>query len=454
MSVDKSAKLTKTQIEKGLRNKTLCRIDTKPKKSKSKIWNHFKQIGYADNKCKINSDKEYMVCNKCVKVYVNSANGGYGSQQKHVKEHNNKKPNNQPSVKSHFNAKAGNDEKELIANACQQFVMQDLRPFNSVEGKGFLHLCDQLIRVGAKLQSGLDPRELQQIIPGRMTISRNVVGEERKYRERLQEILQGALSETPIPISITTDLWSDKVRNRKWIGITIHFWNANCSKINCIYLACEEWSKSIIACDDYNDPIDVDINIDYSTSDDEDDDIKQNSNSNDNIAEQSDHGETAKNIVRVLRVILYNNGLQDLFGSNDVFISTDCGSNVVKAIKDMNNGHVKCFNHRLNTCLQNAIKKAIDEKATIRKGIKYAKKFVTKVKKSNKGFHFVPTLKQWVETRWTTLFDLFNSIYQNYETCIKFQGDQDWKNHMRIPKGQLKQLCDFMLLVKQTHENF
>ena len=120
----------------------------------------------------------------------------------------------------------------------------------------------------------------------------------------------------------------------------------------------------------------------------------------------------------------------------------------------MQNGHIKCINHRLNTCLQDALSVCIRKVKSIEKGIKYAKKFVTKVKQSHKVAYFDPTLKQWVETRWTTLYDLFNSIFNNYDKCVSFILERDWKNYIKISKNSLKQLCDFLLLIKQTHESF
>ena len=67
---------------------------------------------------------------------------------------------------------------------------------------------------------------------------------------------------------------------------------------------------------------------------------------------------------------------------------------------------------------------------------------------------FNPTLKQRVETRWTTLHDLFHSISHNYEACVQLCINQQWKQLIVIPKHDLDPLCDFMLVIKQTHEMF
>ena len=55
-------------------------------------------------------------------------------------------------------------------------------------------------------------------------------------------------------------------------------------------------------------------------------------------------------------------------------MATDCGSNVRKAVVEMmKNGHIKCINHRINTCLQDAIKACCKNYTTIRRGFRYAK---------------------------------------------------------------------------------
>ena len=266
---------------------------------------------------------------------------------------------------------------------------------------------------------------------------------------------------------MTFDGWSDKIRSRQWLGLTLHFWNEDYSAIRCLYLACKEWTKCIsdakvqladesitenseielseIELSEIDSPVDVGIDVDHASSDDE---------KEDETTEQVDTAETAENIKTAVRFILAQNGLIILYDNEKIWIATDCGSNVTKAVKLLKNGRIKCINHRLNACLQDAIKYCVEKSKKFKKGIKYSKKFVTNVTKVHKVKHFDPTLKQWVETRWTTLYDLFHSIHQNYDKYFQFCNDNEWKQYITIPKQQLKALCDFMLIVKQTHEKF
>lgn len=460
-------KLDKSAIQRGLRSGKyqLVKFIPKPGRDPHRVWNTFREIAIVQEAnappIKI---KGFMACVYCKAegVFAWSGKGGFKSPIHHInKQHT--KHTNQPKISSKLQIKhMKNKHKDQITTACEDFILLDLRPFRAVEGEGFLRLCRTLINIGVELEHQVPLSEIKSAVPVGTTLSRRILKRESNLRDRFREKVQGGLKENPLAFSITFDGWTDKIRSRQWLGITLHFWNEDCTKIRCLYLACKEWTKCITEAlsqlDDESivensenelsaveQPVDVGINIDYTTSDEECDEEKE---------DEVDTAETGQNIKTAVRYVLGENGLLILFDNESIWIATDCGSNVTKAVKLLKNGHIKCINHRLNTCLQDAIKECINKSKTIKKGIKYSKKFVTKVKKAHKVKHFNPTLKQWVETRWTTLYDLFHSIYKNYDKCFQFCNDSEWKQHILIPKNQLKALCEFMLVVKLNHEKF
>lgn len=76
----------------------------------------------------------------------------------------------------------------------------------------------------------------------------------------------------------------------------------NCTKINVVYLACDEWNKSVNARDDtsefYHKPLEIDVNVNDKQSEKEDIDLSDTSN---NSNDSKSHGKTAENVDKVLR---------------------------------------------------------------------------------------------------------------------------------------------------------
>jgi len=57
----------------------------------------------------------------------------------------------QPKLTSYFNKQSlPISAKKDVFNACMQYVATDLRPINSLEGKGLLNLLQTCIQLGAK----------------------------------------------------------------------------------------------------------------------------------------------------------------------------------------------------------------------------------------------------------------------------------------------------------------
>ena len=464
--------LAKEDVIKGLKSGKYKMIKhvAKSNATPDPIWNTFRAIATVQeaNKPSVKIPG-FVACVLCKGNYVCAwKSGGYKTQKNHMKQvHNTDKK--QPKISNKLYKEFSHLHIKRIRQACQKFVLLDLRPFASVKGEGFIHLCHELVSIGADLGGQVTKQHVKQTLPHPTTISRGVVAKEKELRTLLKQRVQGSLDEYPTPISLTFDGWTDKIRSRQWLGVTLHFWSDDYSNVRCVYLACKEWNNCITqekladesivedsqVPSSFDQPIDVGIHVDVdAVSSDEDESVAEEKNQSAESVSLVDTAETGENIKTAVKFILDENGLSQLFDNPKIWMSTDCGSNVTKAVRLIRNGHIKCINHRLNTALQHAIKECVDQSKKFAKGIRRLKRLVTKVKQSHRVQIFDPTLKQWVETRWTTLYNLFHSVHQNYEKCVKYCIDKGYKNLITISKINLKQLCDLLLIIKQTHETF
>ena len=86
MAAAKASKITKKEIEAGLRNKTLIIADATAYKpnEKHKIWKHFGIPRDINDETRFHSD--WMACKGCKIVYAWKKTGGYGTQTRHIED--------------------------------------------------------------------------------------------------------------------------------------------------------------------------------------------------------------------------------------------------------------------------------------------------------------------------------------------------------------------------------
>ena len=242
----KTAKQCKQDIIKKLNSGeyVLVKYVPKPGSDQHVVWNTFRQIAIVH---KANEPIVHIpgliACVFCKwKLYAwNKGQGGFTSPMKHVKEHT--KQNNQPTMHNTLHEPLSTAHKKIITRSCEDFILLDLRPFKAVEGEGFISLCQSLINIGVSRKHKVTLSEVKQAVPVATTISRRIVA---RLRRDLKQRVQGLLEKSPSASALTFDGWTDKIRSRQWLGITLHFWSDDYRKIRCLYLACKEWNKCII----------------------------------------------------------------------------------------------------------------------------------------------------------------------------------------------------------------
>ena len=220
--------LKKSAVQKGLQSGKYKLIKYIPKANKTPhhVWDTFRVIALVQeaNKPVVKIDG-FMACVHCKEnaVYVWNKTGGYRSQLHHI-ETQHKTSTKQPKISSKLQIKQIKQKhKQQIAAACEKFILLDLRPFRAVEGEGFLRLCTTLINIGVELEHRVPLSEVKSAVPVGTTLSRRIGKRESDLRECLREKVQGALKQNPLAFSITFDGWTDKIRSRQWLGVTLHF---------------------------------------------------------------------------------------------------------------------------------------------------------------------------------------------------------------------------------------
>lgn len=139
-------------------------------------------------------------------------------------------------------------------------------------------------------------------------------------------------------------------------------------------------------------------------------------------------------------------------GRKIVFV-TDRGANMISALRGYT--RLNCTAHILNVTLSSAFGPAIMEMSPEIAGLLTdVKKLVTYFKHSGQQAKLKMSLKQSVETRWNSNFDMLNSVLEQYEDIASVLTES--KNHdkiIRINTSMLKLLVSFLKPFKEATDD-
>uniref|UniRef100_A0A3B1IVY8 HAT C-terminal dimerisation domain-containing protein n=1 Tax=Astyanax mexicanus TaxID=7994 RepID=A0A3B1IVY8_ASTMX len=129
---------------------------------------------------------------------------------------------------------------------------------------------------------------------------------------------------------------------------------------------------------------------------------------------------------------------------NKIVFVTDRGANMVSSLRDFT--RINCSAHILNVILSSAFATAVMENACeVSQLITDVKKLVTYFKHSGQQGKLTKSLKQAVETRWNSVFDMTDSVLQQFEeiSTILLENNQYGKIGC-INKNMLTTVVSFL----------
>lgn len=218
-------------------------------------------------------------------------------------------------------------------------------------------------------------------------------------------------------ISLTTDCWTS-VNGYPFIGLTAHTIN-NDWKIESFCLACTA------------------LNVDHNSV----------------------------NIKNKIKQILIDWEIDE---SKIAGITTDCGSNILKAVESLSFNHIPCFGHVLNTCVNNAfalppVKLCSENAVKVRSVFHYSPKMKRSLLNTQINLSLPPlVVPSSCETRWWSLLPCLNFIKTQHEalrtilTTPKHQKILPTFNHLQLIErllcilNPLKQLREAMASEKNV----
>lgn len=217
--------LVKSDIEKLISNNSkriTFHKKLKSQSSKSDVWNTFEQV-LVDNK-----HTDVVRCVSCKKCLTYRLKDGTTALSRHQNSACSAAPKSSKSSSNNqttLNFGLKNVPSGAVAALNEDVVIglaQDLRPLNSVGSRGFLKIAKSLIHFGA-MYGDQDPKS---ILKHRTTLKREFLHKLVDAKRNDISMLVGAAPQFPF-FAFTSDMWSDKYRQRSFLSLSIHYINNN-----------------------------------------------------------------------------------------------------------------------------------------------------------------------------------------------------------------------------------
>ena len=346
--------------------------DRESKRLKSDVWNHFDKV-HDENGERI----DFVQCKNCKAVLsYSSRKTGTSTLARHTTRCEGSDESglplpgpDQPSVATFFTARPKvmpltQKVKQNVTKKCVYFCCKDIRPFNIVNGDGFVELAQELIYVGATYGNVA----VSSVMPCNVTISNRCGDMAQERRDDLSLTLQSLLDDGTV--AMTTDMWTCDYRKISYLTITCHFITEEMKLV----------TKTL------------------STT-----------------AFPLDEAKTGENIRReIVNKLMTKYGLE-ASSLNKIVWVTDQGANIVLALRPYH--RLDCIDHVLNTVLRHGLDmKELDKTAPdIVATLTAAKELVRYVKQTGLAAQLSKTLLQMCDTRFSTVYHTLISIQAIYD---------------------------------------
>lgn len=332
----------------------------------SDVWNQFFQVYDVENN---NDVSNWYVCSLCSKPIENLY--GNGTTLK-FRRHRTKclgKSEGSRKIDEYFftpkRVKLTEDHIDIFNEAAVRFVCEDLRPYSSVEGKGFFELIFAAVKLG-QTYPNISREEIMQVVPSRTKVKRSVESKLNTVSEMIAKKLQDSIA-TCGGFGATTDLWTDSFRQKSYMAITIH-----------INLLTEH---QIV-----NERLLIMMN------------------------EITDESKTKEVVEREIFDCFAQYGLTRDELKTNMRLITDRGAQM-KAMSSFHRSN--CYAHILNNVVQ-----AICKHPVVNDMIKDAQSLIVYMKMCGLNFRNKIVLKSYVHTRWNTVYVMLQSIIDSYRSIF------------------------------------
>lgn len=177
----------------------------KKERSKSVIWNVFSEIQKEDGSIL----EGRVFCQGCRQLFKFTKR-----QTSNLIKH--KCVHSQPRDTSPI--QVNTEDKNACFEIFMNFVIEDCRPFSTVEGIGFRKMIAKILKIGAKYGENVD---LDNLIPSATTLSRKTKAFAEEKKETIKPHIQDLVTNSRA--AVTIDLWSDNFIKRNFLCATLHF---------------------------------------------------------------------------------------------------------------------------------------------------------------------------------------------------------------------------------------
>lgn len=356
------------------------KITTIPLDSKSK-FKDFKRI-------RIDSvDTHYVTCSKCDDnnlIKYDSSTGAKGISY-HLDVHKKDTNRNQLSMESFLLKPCKATDKEKVSIAAAKMCALDMRPFTMVEGDGMVLFVDTIIDVATT--TGRVSAE--QLLPCADTVKNHIT----KMAINVRTLIKSLLANVPY-INCTSDHWMETDSNIEYMTVTIHYVNPNTLQL---------------------------VNRVIGTFAVKDKTISSNQANFTKVLQDYD-------IADKIRIVVTDNA-SSMKNSFDNYDWIGCSAH------DLALAQKWAFNQQKPKVIPDPVKSITSLMDTV-------KSLVTLVKKSGVNATLETKLRQSVETRWDTNYDMLKSVLDNID---ELENEPSLRSLMDdIKRGVLIELCNLL----------
>lgn len=381
-----------TQLEEDIENGILIHrqktVGADGRRVTAACWNVFHQICEAVEPHETVAN--YYFCIACNKVIFNPNKGGNTNK---FNRHECTKKQTHPIIQ---------EEKDRLKYSMAKFVVDDIRPYSLVEGKGFKSFCYDMIRFGQDHPQA-STEALQSALPSRNTVKDGVAEIAKSAREVIAAEMKNALDNGSV--SAVIDAWTDNHQHQSYLGI--------------IAILGYEREDGLMITKKYT----LSVN---------------------NMTELR----KTKDIIRshLFEVLALYGVSKEVAVLKIVFVH-DRGGNIRYGLFDEAMIQIFCFCHILNNILGKML-----ELSDVKKIIKDASELTSYVKNAGLCAHLKKTLKTYSKTRWNSVCMMLESIVENYPKIVDVltEKNQQLMKAPRFARERVKMPLEYIASINIT----